>query len=145
MRRTGLFTATAPLPRRKIRATNKARYIARIGKEKSFKLKLVRRMLVSSTRVRARKVTITGRVVLPLAAPVRQVVVKRRVSCGRYRVIKRFTPPASGRFRVTLGRAAEPPGRRLPAPDAGPQVHQQPEDLPHVHAPEVRRPRASGG
>ena len=53
VRRTGLFTATAPLPRRKIRATNKARYIARIGKEKSFKLKLVRRMLVSSTRVRA--------------------------------------------------------------------------------------------
>ena len=60
VRRTGLFTATAPLPRKKIRATNKARYIARIGKEKSFKLKLVRRMLVSSTRVRARKVTITG-------------------------------------------------------------------------------------
>ena len=112
VRRTGLFTATAPLPRRKIRATNKARYIARIGKEKSFKLKLVRRMLVSSTRVRARKVTITGRVVLPLAAPVRQIVVKRRVSCGRYRVIKRFTPPANGRFRVTLG---GPPSRQAAA------------------------------
>ena len=112
VRRTGLFTATAPLPRRKIRATNRARYIARIGKEKSFKLKLVRRMLVSSTRVRARKVTITGRVVLPLAAPVRQIVVKRRVSCGRYRVIKRFTPPANGRFRVTLG---GPPSRQAAA------------------------------
>jgi len=112
VRRTGLFTATAPLPRRKIRATNKTRYIARIGKEKSFKLKLVRRMLVSSTRVRSRKVTITGRVVLPLAAPVRQIVVKRRVSCGRYRVIKRFTPPPSGRFRVTLG---GPPSRQAAA------------------------------
>jgi len=112
VRRTGLFTASAPLPRRKIRATNKARYIARIGKEKSFRLKLVRRMLVSSTKVRARKVTITGRVVLPLASPVRQVVVKRRVSCGRYRVIKRFTPPPSGRFRVTL---AGPPSRQAAA------------------------------
>ena len=69
-------------------------------------------MLVSSTRVRARKVTITGRVVLPLASPVRQVVVKRRVACGRYRVIKRFTPPPSGRFRVTLG---GPPSRQAAA------------------------------
>ena len=37
------------------------------------------------------------------------MVVKRRLSCGRYRVVKRFTPPASGRFRVTL---AGPPSRQ---------------------------------
>ena len=40
VRSTGLFTATAPLPRRRIRATNGARYIASIGKEKSLRLKL---------------------------------------------------------------------------------------------------------
>ena len=48
-------------------------------------------------------VTIAGRVVRPLGAPVQRVIVKRRLSCGRYRVIKRFTPPASGRFRITVG------------------------------------------
>ena len=45
----------------------------RIAKEKSLRLKLVRRMLVSSTSVRGSKVTIAGRVVRPLgvAGPAR--------------------------------------------------------------------------
>jgi hypothetical protein len=103
VRRTGLFTATATLPRKKLRATNKARYQAGIAKEKSLRLKLVRRMLVSGTSVKGSKVTIAGHVVRPLGAPVQQVIVKRRLSCGRYRVIKRFTPPASGRFKITVG------------------------------------------
>ena len=101
--RTGLFTATAKLPRRKLRGTNRARYQAEIAKEKSLRLKLVRRMLVSGTSVNGRKVTIAGRVVRPLGAPVQQVIVKRRVSCGRYEVIRRFTPPESGQFRITVG------------------------------------------
>jgi hypothetical protein len=109
VRTSGLFTATAPLPRRKLRATNRARYIAQIGKQKSLRLKLVRRMLVSGTTVKGRRVTIAGRIVRPLGAPVQRVVVKRRLSCGRYRVVKRFTPPAGGRFRVTL---AGPPSRQ---------------------------------
>ena len=103
VRRTGLFTATAKLPRKRLRATNRARYQAEIAKEKSLRLKLVRRMLVSGTSVKGSKVTIAGRVVRPLGAPVQQVIVKRRLSCGRYRVIKRFTPPASGRFKITVG------------------------------------------
>jgi hypothetical protein len=102
VRTSGLFTATTALPPRKLRATNRARYVAQIGKQKSLRLKLVRRMVVSGTSVKGRRVTIAGRVVRPLGAPVQQVVVKRRLSCGRYRVVKRFTPPASGRFRVTL-------------------------------------------
>ena len=36
VRRTGLFTATAKLPRKRLRATNKARYQAAIAKEKSL-------------------------------------------------------------------------------------------------------------
>ena len=99
---SGLFRATAKLPRRKLRATNRARYRATIAKQKSLRLKLVRRMLVSSTRVRGGRVTIAGRVVRPLGAPVQTVIVKRRVSCGRYQVIRRFKPPASGRFRITV-------------------------------------------
>ena len=109
VRTSGLFTATAPLPRARLRATNRARYIAQIGKQKSLRLKLVRRMLVSGTSLKGRRVTIAGRIVRPLGAPVQQVVVKRRLSCGRYRVVKRFTPPANGRFRVTL---AGPPSRQ---------------------------------
>jgi hypothetical protein len=103
VRTSGLFRATAKLPPRALRFTNRARYRAEIHGQKSLRLKLVRRMLVSSTRVRGSKVTIAGRVVKPLAAPIRQVIVKRRLSCGRYRVVKRFKPPASGRFRITVG------------------------------------------
>jgi hypothetical protein len=58
---------------------------------------------VASTRVgSAHKVTITGRVVRPLASPVRKVVVKRRLSCGRYSVVKVFTPRGNGHFRITV-------------------------------------------
>ena len=88
------------------------------------------------------RVTIAGRVVRPLGAPVQRVIVKRRLSCGRYRVIKRFTPPASGRFRVTLGGPGSQQAAVVPAPDARAQVRQQPEAVPHVHAAEVRRPGA---
>ncbi len=102
VRSSGLFRATAPLPRARLRATNRARYVAQIAKEKSLRLKLVRRMLISSTAVSGRRVTIAGRVVQPLGRPVREVIVKRRLSCGSYRVVKRFTPPANGAFRVRL-------------------------------------------
>ena len=70
------------------------------------------------------------------------VIVKRRLSCGSYRVVKRFKPRASGGVPRHARRAAEQPGGRLPAPDARAQVHHQPEAVPHVHAAEVRRPRA---
>jgi hypothetical protein len=112
VRRTGLFAATVELPRRRLRATNRARYRAEIAKQKSLRLKLVRRMIVSGTSVKGRKVTIAGRVVRPLGAPIQPVVVKRRLSCGRYRVVKRFTPPASGQFRITLD---GPPSRQAAA------------------------------
>jgi hypothetical protein len=112
VRSSGLFSATAPLPRRALRATNRARYRAEIAKEKSLRLKLVRRMLVSSTTVEGRRVTIAGRIVRPLGQPVREVVVKRRLSCGSYRVVKRFKPRASGAFRVTL---AGPPSSQAAA------------------------------
>ena len=103
VRRSGLFTATAKLPRKKLRATNRARYQAEISKQKSLRLKLVRRMIVSRTSVSGGRVTIAGAIVRPLGAPIQTVVVKRRLSCGRYEVIKRFTPPSSGRFKITVG------------------------------------------
>ncbi len=102
VRNSGLFTATAKLPRPGLRTSNRARYRAEIRKQKSFRLKLARRLLVTSTKTKGKKVTIAGRVVRPLASPVGTIVVKRRVSCGRFKVVKRFTPRSDGSFRVTL-------------------------------------------
>lgn len=102
VRPDGGFSATAPLPARSIRSTNKARYDARIGSERSLSLKLTRRMVISGTRGRAGKVTLSGRVVRPLAAPARSIVVTQRVSCKSSRVVKRIKPSRSGRFRVVL-------------------------------------------
>ena len=98
----GLFRATAPLPPRAVRNTNRARYVAQLGRERSLRLKLRRRMHVSSIRPRGRAVVIAGRISRPLAKPLQRVVVTRRVSCGRLEVVKRFKPRRDGRFRVTL-------------------------------------------
>jgi len=98
----GLFRATAPLPRRGIRRTNRARYEARLGRERSLRLKLARRLRVTAIRQRGRNVAISGRISRPLGKPIQQVVVTRRVSCGRVEVVKRFKPRRNGRFRVTL-------------------------------------------
>ena len=103
----GLFRATAPLPRRAIRRTNRARYQARMGQERSLRLKLARRLRVTAITPRGRNVAIAGRISRPLGKPVQTVVVTRRVSCGRVEVVKRFKPRRSGRFRVTLRGAKE--------------------------------------
>jgi hypothetical protein len=102
IRKDGLFRATAPLPRRAMRGTNRARYEARLGRERSLRLKLVRRLRVTAITPRGRNVSISGRISRPLGDPLQRVVVTRRVSCGRVEVVKRFTPKRNGRFRVTL-------------------------------------------
>lgn len=98
----GSFSATAPLPPAKIRGTNKARYQATVGSEKSLDLKLARRMIVSAVSARGGKVTIAGRVVLPLANPRANITLTRRLSCKRSEVVKRFKPAADGTFKVTV-------------------------------------------
>jgi hypothetical protein len=102
VRRDGTFEATAPLPPASIRTTNRARYEARIGRQRSMRLKLVRRMVVTSMRSRGGAVTIAGRVVQPLTRPVETVVVKRRVTCRSWKVVKRFRPRGDGSFSVRL-------------------------------------------
>jgi hypothetical protein len=100
--RDGSFQTTAPLPPGRLRGTNSARYQARVGRERSLSLKLRRRMILRTIRSHSGTVTIAGRVVPPLGAPVRSVVLKRRVSCGHTEVVKRFKPAADGSFRVTV-------------------------------------------
>lgn len=102
VRRDGSFATRAGLPRRGLRASNRARYVARLGSQKSLNLKLRRRLVVRRMVSRNGRVTISGRVVRPLATPVAPILVRQRVSCRRMKVVKRFRPQPDGRFSVTL-------------------------------------------
>ena len=98
----GRFTTTAPMPDAGIRYTNRARYIAQVGREKSLNLKLHRRLLVEKVRSRGGRVTIVGRVVAPLATTPQTITLKRRVSCRKLEVVKRFKPRSDGTFTVSV-------------------------------------------
>jgi hypothetical protein len=101
--KSGLFDAAVALPPGAIRHTNRARYRAAIGAERSLDLKLERRMVVTSLSARAnRRVTLSGRITRPFGSPMQEVSVTRRISCGNVRVVARFKPDAHGRFKVTL-------------------------------------------
>ena len=104
VREDGTFRALAPLPARRIRHTNAARYQASIAGERSLPLKLSRRMLVTRTTSTAQGTTLQGRVTGRLARRAR-ITVKRRVSCGRWKVVKRLAMPSNGRFRITIPHA----------------------------------------
>jgi hypothetical protein len=106
VRADGGFSAFAPLPPKAIRATNAARYQATLGKEKSLDLKLARRMVVSYLTAKSGKVTIAGRVILPLAKPVSSITLTRVVSCKKLEVVKRFKPKSDGTFSVTVAAPA---------------------------------------
>jgi hypothetical protein len=98
----GTFAATAALPPKALRSSNRARYQARIGGERSLELKLYRRMLVEQMTSRDGTVTIKGRVLRPLAKPVRAITIKRRVSCTSEVTVRSVKPDKSGRFAVTI-------------------------------------------
>jgi hypothetical protein len=98
----GSFSTYAPLPRKGIRDTNAARYQATLGKEKSLDLKLARRMIVSSLSAKAGRVTIAGRVTLPLTRPLASITLTRVVSCKKLETVTRFKPKRDGTFRITV-------------------------------------------
>jgi hypothetical protein len=98
----GSFATTAPMPSRAVRNTNRARYVARIDREKSLDLKLMRRMVVESMTAKGGTVTIAGRVVRPLADPVAPIEVRRRVTCNKEQVVKRVKPRDDGSFRISV-------------------------------------------
>lgn len=106
----GSFSAHAPMPAR-LRATNRARYYARVASHQSLKLKLFRRMVVTSLRHTTRTVTITGYVVAPLArrARDRRITLQRFLTCTRTKTVKTFDPKPDDSFRITV-----------PAPQATP-------------------------
>lgn len=100
--RDGSFDTTAPLPPRRLRDTNDARYMAKLGREESINLKLRRRMVLRSMEADGRRVTITGRVLPPFARKPRAITLSRRVSCNEEKVVARFKPRQNGRFKVTV-------------------------------------------
>lgn len=109
VRKDGSFRASAKLPKRSLRSTNKARYQARIGRERSLSLKLQRRMTVRSIRSSGGKVVIVGRVKGPLTRPKRtSVTVRRRLSCKKYETVKKVKVSKNGTYRVVLD---APPGQ----------------------------------
>ncbi len=110
MRRDGTFEATAPLPPANIRTTSRARYEARIGRQRSMRLEARAADAVTSMRSRGGTVTIAGRWSQPLTTPVETIVVKRRVTVPHWKVVKRFRPRSDGSFRVPP--AARPRRRR---------------------------------
>jgi hypothetical protein len=91
-----------PLPAASIRDAISTRYTAEIGKLKSLHLKLTRRLQLKPPKASGRLVALTGQVTLPLTKPVAAVLVEQQLECGRALVIARITPPASGRFHITI-------------------------------------------
>lgn len=105
----GTFATTAPLPPPALRDSNAARYVAQLGQDKSLNLKLHRRLVLDSMKVRGGHVIISGRVVRPLARPAAKIVLKRRISCKRDEVVGRFKPHSDGHFRIVVA-APKGPG-----------------------------------
>ena len=104
----GHFTATAPLPEKKLRNSNKARYVAKVGSEASLALKLARRMLVTKVAAAGNRVTIAGKVVGPLATKPKDriITLQRIVACKKAETVKTFAPAKSGSFSVTVNAPA---------------------------------------
>jgi hypothetical protein len=98
----GEFTTTAPLPPAKLRESADTRYTAAIGKLRSLRLKLTRRLLLEAPKATGTTVTLSGQVTLPLTKPIAPVIVEQQLECGKTTIAKTFTPAASGRFRITL-------------------------------------------
>lgn len=98
----GSFTARAPLPARRLRDTNRARYTAIVAGQKSLNLKLMRRMSVTSMTSAGGTVTITGKVSRPLGSPVQTIKVQQRLSCRKTVTVKTIRPRRDGTFTVTV-------------------------------------------
>jgi hypothetical protein len=98
----GQFSASAPLPPARLRDSNSARYMAESGSQRSLNLKLTRRLSLEPPKASGAAVTLVGQVVPPLTKPIAPVEVQQELECGRTTIAKRFTPSASGHFRITV-------------------------------------------
>jgi hypothetical protein len=112
---SGYFDTSAKLPPPRLRASNRARYRARLGAYRSPALKLSRRLYVFAIKPAGhRRVRITGQIVTPLARPPAPLVVTLRASCqSGYKRLKAKVSlvRATGTFTVlTAAPPASAPG-----------------------------------
>jgi hypothetical protein len=110
VRADGTFAARAPLPAKRLRASDRARYQALIGTLASQKLKLARRTYVTRlARASGGRVELRGRVTGPRARRAAAVVVQRLVGCHTYEKAATVKLSSKGRFvaRVTAPRDAK--------------------------------------
>jgi hypothetical protein len=100
VRPDGFFRASVPLPAASVRHTNNARYQAVAGSEHSLRLKLERRMHISSLRHRGGNVVISGVVTGPLAS--HTILIQQRVSCTQLVTVKRIHTNADGTWSAVV-------------------------------------------
>jgi hypothetical protein len=100
VRPDGFFRASVPLPPASVRHTNDARYQAVAGSEHSLRLKLERRMHISSLRHRGNNVVIHGVVTGPVAS--HTILIQQRVSCTQLVTVKRIHPNADGTWSAVV-------------------------------------------
>jgi hypothetical protein len=100
VRPDGFFRASVPLPPASVRHTNDARYQAVAGTEHSLRLKLERRMHLSSLRHRGKNVVISGVVTGPVAS--HNILIQQRVSCTQLVTVKRTHPHADGTWSAVV-------------------------------------------
>jgi CSLREA domain-containing protein len=98
----GQYATSAPLPVLHGHVSLAARYVAETGKLRSLNLKLTRRLKLEAPVLAGDEVTLSGQVLPPLTRPIAPVVLEQELECGKPTVLKRFTPPRSGRYRVTV-------------------------------------------
>lgn len=95
------FSASASLPPARLRFSNRARYLVKLGKTRTSALKFARRMYTTAVTVSGRTVTFSGVVTKPLAKPPQQITIRASASCssiGTGTIVATLKPSASGAF-----------------------------------------------
>ncbi len=99
------FKASVPLPPSSLRLTNRARYVATLGRVHSLALKFARRMYTTAITAKRRTITFSGVVTPPLAKPVGPVVIRAAASCSRIdsgSVVAATRPRPNGTFTASI-------------------------------------------
>ena len=99
----GRFSTVVPLPPKKQQRTQRSRYQAQIGTARSQSLKLFRRIFVDTIDATGGQVSLTGRVIGPLAPKQadRALLLRRYVSCKDLEPVTTVQPSRNGRFSVS--------------------------------------------
>jgi hypothetical protein len=105
----GTFTASAPLPPRALRHSNRVRYQAVVGSSRSLSLKLYRRMTITATDTSQAGVLVEGKVAGPFSAGA-EVSVFLTETCSTRQIVGYSKLTAAGTFSVTVPAPAGPSG-----------------------------------